>query len=158
MFGASQWGSSPNGEAFPVPERGGLCRARPQLRKSRQPQKRERSSTRNQFKFDAFTHLSLLIYPKTKVAPEDHCLPIGLRANVRFGSKADVCVAKPHVRFTPDSDRKSGLPQKAMSASPPKADACAATSDVGFGPIADIARKSQSIFLRWYTTLYRVGA
>jgi hypothetical protein len=24
-----------------------------------------------------------------------------------FGSKADVCVAKPHVRFTPNSDRKS---------------------------------------------------
>ena len=62
--------------------------------------------------------------------------------SVRFGSKADVCVAKPHVRFTPDSDRKSGLPQKAMSASPPKADACAATSDVGFGPIADIGSTS----------------
>jgi len=46
--------------------------------------------------------------------------------SVRFGSKADVCVAKPHVRFTPDSDRKSGLPQKAMSASPPKADMCSA--------------------------------
>ena len=28
-------------------------------------------------------------------------------ADVRIGSKADVCVAKPHVRFTPNSDRKS---------------------------------------------------
>ena len=28
--------------------------------------------------------------------------------NVRFGSKADICSAKRHVRFTPNSDRKSG--------------------------------------------------
>jgi hypothetical protein len=28
--------------------------------------------------------------------------------DVRFGSKADVCGAKRHVRFTPNSDRKSG--------------------------------------------------
>jgi hypothetical protein len=27
--------------------------------------------------------------------------------NVRFGSKADICAAKSHVRFTPDCDRKS---------------------------------------------------
>src|SRR5262245_55519675 len=30
--------------------------------------------------------------------------------DVRFGSKADMCGAKRHVRFTPNSDRKSGLP------------------------------------------------
>src|SRR5215813_12941581 len=41
-------------------------------------------------------------------------------SNVRFGSKADMCAAQRHVRFTPDSDRKSGLPHKAMSALPPK--------------------------------------
>jgi hypothetical protein len=28
--------------------------------------------------------------------------------NVRFGSKADMCAAISHVRFTPNSDRKSG--------------------------------------------------
>jgi hypothetical protein len=34
--------------------------------------------------------------------------------NVRFGSKADICSAKRHIRFTPNSDRKSGPPQNAM--------------------------------------------
>jgi hypothetical protein len=29
-------------------------------------------------------------------------------AYVRFGSKADMCNAKGHVRFTPNSDRESG--------------------------------------------------
>ena len=43
-----------------------------------------------------------------------------------------------HVRFTPNSDRESGFPQKAMSALPPKADMCGATRDVRFVPIADI--------------------
>jgi hypothetical protein len=28
--------------------------------------------------------------------------------NVRFGSEADMCSAKGHVRFTPNSDRESG--------------------------------------------------
>src|SRR5262245_34543991 len=41
---------------------------------------------------------------------------------VRFGSKAYMCGAKAHVRFTP----------------PPIADMCSATRDVRFGPIADI--------------------
>jgi len=40
---------------------------------------------------------------------------------VRFGSEADICSAKGHVRFAPNSDRKSA-PRKAMSALPPKAD------------------------------------
>ncbi|MGB7714889.1 MAG: hypothetical protein WBL81_08010 [Pseudolabrys sp.] len=31
-----------------------------------------------------------------------------IRPDVRFGSKADICSAKWHVRFTPKSDRKSG--------------------------------------------------
>jgi hypothetical protein len=30
------------------------------------------------------------------------------RGNVRFGSKADICSAKRHVRFAPNSDRESG--------------------------------------------------
>ena len=48
------------------------------------------------------------------------------------------CGATSHVRFTPKSDRKSGPRQNAVSALPLKADVCGATSDVGFGPIADI--------------------
>jgi len=61
------------------------------------------------------------------------------KPNVRFGSDADICSAKGHVRFTPDSDRQSEFPQKAMSALPPKADMCGALADVRFGPKADIA-------------------
>jgi hypothetical protein len=30
-----------------------------------------------------------------------------LRSNVRFGSKADICSAKGHVHFAPNSDRKN---------------------------------------------------
>lgn len=37
---------------------------------------------------------------------------MSLGLNVRFGSEADVCSAKRHVRFAPNSDRKSGLPRK----------------------------------------------
>jgi hypothetical protein len=47
--------------------------------------------------------------------------------DVCFGSLADICAAQRHVRFTPNSDRKSGHPQTVMSASPPKADMCGAT-------------------------------
>ena len=54
--------------------------------------------------------------------------------DVRFGSKADMCSALTHVRFTPDSDRKSELPRKVVSALPPKADMCSAMSHVCFGP------------------------
>jgi len=50
-----------------------------------------------------------------------------------------MCNAQPHVRFTPNSDRESGFPQKVMSALPPKADMCSAARDVRFGPKADIA-------------------
>jgi hypothetical protein len=58
--------------------------------------------------------------------------------HVRFGSEADMCAAISDVRFTPNSDRESGLPQKVMSALPPKADMCGATMDVRLGPIAGI--------------------
>src|SRR5262247_1390394 len=70
------------------------------------------------------------------------------RVDVRFGSKADMCVAKSDVRFTPNSDRESGLPQTVMSALPPKADMCSAVADVCFGPIADIRALTQSPHLR----------
>jgi hypothetical protein len=53
---------------------------------------------------------------------------IGL--DVRFGSLADICSAKGHVRFAPNSDRESEIPQTVMSALPPKADMCGAASDV----------------------------
>ena len=58
--------------------------------------------------------------------------------HVRLGSKADMCSAKGHVRFTPDSDRESGHQSRVMSALPPKADMCGAARDVSFGPISDI--------------------
>jgi hypothetical protein len=60
--------------------------------------------------------------------------------NVRFGSLADICSAKGHVRFAPNSDRESEFPQTVMSALPPTADMCGAAKDVRFGPIADIGK------------------
>ena len=44
--------------------------------------------------------------------------------DVRFGSKADICAAQTDVRFTPNSDRKSGHVPMVMSALPLKADMC----------------------------------
>jgi len=41
-----------------------------------------------------------------------------------------MCNAPTHVRFTPNSDRKSGHPQTVTSALPPKADMCGALVDV----------------------------
>src|SRR5262245_55195796 len=58
--------------------------------------------------------------------------------DVRSGSKADICSAPTHVRFTPNSDRKNRDAQMVMSALPLKADMCGATRDVRFGPKADI--------------------
>ena len=46
--------------------------------------------------------------------------------DVRFGSGADMCGAPTDVRFTPNSDRESGFPQKVVSALHPKADMCSA--------------------------------
>ena len=57
-----------------------------------------------------------------------------IRADVRFGSKADMCAAIRHVRFTPNSDGESGFPHRVMSALPLKADMCGATTHVCFGP------------------------
>src|SRR5262245_22425345 len=42
------------------------------------------------------------------------------------------------IRFTPNSDRESGLPAKVMSALPPRADICGALPNVRFGPKADM--------------------
>jgi hypothetical protein len=61
-----------------------------------------------------------------------------IRANVRFGSKADMCSAPTHVRFTLNSDRESRHAEMVMSALHPKADMCGALAYVGFAPIADI--------------------
>jgi hypothetical protein len=55
-------------------------------------------------------------------------------ADVRFGSEADICSAKGHVRFAPNSDHESGFPQTVMSALPLKADMCGAAKDVRYGP------------------------
>jgi hypothetical protein len=41
-----------------------------------------------------------------------------------------MCVAKPHVRFAPNSDRESEIPQNAMSALAPKGDMCDALTYV----------------------------
>jgi hypothetical protein len=49
-----------------------------------------------------------------------------------------MCGAKWHVRFTPNSDRESGLPQTVMSALPPIADMCSALAHVRFGSKADM--------------------
>jgi len=64
---------------------------------------------------------------------------------VCFASKADICSAKSHVRFTPNCDRESGFPQTVMSALPPKADMCGALAHVCFGPKADILRSGNDV-------------
>ena len=50
-----------------------------------------------------------------------------------------MCAANRYVRFTPNSERKSGFPRNDMSALPPKADECSARTYVRFGPETDIA-------------------
>jgi len=54
-------------------------------------------------------------------------------AKVRFGSEADICAATTHVRFTPNSDRKSRHAVMVMSALPLKADMCGARRHVRYG-------------------------
>jgi hypothetical protein len=49
-----------------------------------------------------------------------------------------ICAATSDVRFTPNSDRESGLATD-MSALPLKADMCSALANVGYGPKADMA-------------------
>src|SRR5262245_29037778 len=56
-----------------------------------------------------------------------------------------MCGAKSDVRFTPNSDRDSGLPQTVMSALPLKADICGAKADVRFGPEAEINHSQSAV-------------
>jgi hypothetical protein len=53
-----------------------------------------------------------------------------------------------HVRFTPNSDRKSGPRQNTMSALPLKADVCGANRYVCFGPKADSCSAANGIAIR----------
>jgi hypothetical protein len=82
-------------------------------------------------------------------------------ADVRFGSKADICGATLHVRFTPNSDRKSGHQQTVMSALPLKADMCSAAAHVCFGPKADIHSFDRHVStrkqLRWHIEAESLG-
>jgi len=55
------------------------------------------------------------------------------RQDVRFGSEADMCGAKGHVRFTPNSDRESGHAAMVMSALHLKADMCGETAMSAMG-------------------------
>src|SRR5262245_41950960 len=57
-----------------------------------------------------------------------------------LGQKPTYALQQAMSAFTPNSDRESEIPQKAMSALPPKADMCSAAWDVRFGPIADIGQ------------------
>src|SRR5262245_66443085 len=68
--------------------------------------------------------------------------------NVRFGSLADICSAKGHVRFAPNSDHESGHAEMVMSALPPKADVCSALAHVCFWPIADMCSDKTADDLR----------
>jgi hypothetical protein len=83
---------------------------------------------------------STMLSGPAEIPPKHFCKKSGnklvcdfLVGDVRFGSKADICSAKQHVRFAPNSDRESGCPLY-----PQKADMCGATRDVRFGPIADM--------------------
>jgi len=66
---------------------------------------------------------------------------VGRPADVRFGSEADICSAKAHVRFTPESDRKSrhGPPRQ------PKGDAAGAGLAAGRASPVGNQRKKESL-------------
>src|SRR5215475_7130113 len=69
-----------------------------------------------------------------------------------------MCSARGHVRFTPNSDRESGLLQTVMSALPPKADMCGAMGDVRFGPKADIRNRANRERLKAGRVIFAVEA
>src|SRR6476620_6148349 len=75
----------------------------------------------------------------------------GRASYVRFGSKADICNEKGHVRSAPNSDRESGHVPMVMSALTPKADVCG-IRDVRFGPIADTSIE----VIRPYAATWRI--
>jgi hypothetical protein len=62
-----------------------------------------------------------------------------LRPDVRFGSEADICSAKGHVRFAPNSDRTSRHAANGHVRFTPK-DVYGANRHVCFGPKADIPK------------------
>src|SRR5215468_432632 len=68
-----------------------------------------------------------------------------------------MCSARRHVRFTPNSDRESGLPQTVMSALPAKADMCSAVAHVCFGPIADICGAAKRTLLDHFVSSREQG-
>ena len=55
---------------------------------------------------------------------------------------------QPMSALPPIATAKADMPQMIMSALPLKADVCAATSDVGFGPEADIRRALDAVCVR----------
>jgi hypothetical protein len=55
-----------------------------------------------------------------------------------LGQKQTFAVHQPMSALPPIATPKADFPQQAMSALPPKADMCGATTDVRFGPIANI--------------------
>jgi hypothetical protein len=73
-----------------------------------------------------------------------------------------MCSAARHVRFIPNSDRKSGFPHKVVSALAPKADICGAKRNVRFGPKAvmgnDHERSGSNAATRGKITLISVNS
>jgi hypothetical protein len=70
---------------------------------------------------------------------------------------ADMCAAKSHVGFTPESGRESGFPQQVLSALPPKADVRGAKSNVRFGPIADSCSAANRVAIRAFAVVRHSG-
>ena len=61
-----------------------------------------------------------------------------------LGQKQTCAVHTADVRFTLNSDRESGFPQKACPLCPPKQTCAVQLEDVGFVPIADITSVQES--------------
>src|SRR5262245_56499908 len=87
----------------------------------------------------------LIVAPEAWTADRSNFYAYFGRGRCPLWVEADICIAKRHVRFTPNSDRESRHPQTAMSALPPKADMCSALADVCFGPKADIPVRLASL-------------
>ena len=63
-----------------------------------------------------------------------------MQAYVRFGSLADICSAKGHVRFAPNSDRESGFPANGHVRFTPESGHVRCTRPCLIWAKADIAR------------------
>jgi len=55
-----------------------------------------------------------------------------------LGQKQTCALRQVMSALPPIATAKADMPKMVISALPPKADMCAATSDVGYGPIADM--------------------